>query len=119
MVTGKESVYKNDEFGNISLLNGKNKIEKYILINTFPTDYPKLNDYMLQHKNTLINRKIKKFTEKNWFEWGAPRNQKNIEKNLGKKCIYIANLTRQINVAFIGNVQYFGGSLLMMIPKKY
>lgn len=118
MVTGKESVYKNDEFGNISLLNGKNKIDKYILINTFPTDYQKLNDYMLQHKNTLINRKIKKFTEKNWYEWGAPRNQKNIEKNLGKKCIYIANLTRLINVAFIGNVQYFGGSLLMMIPKK-
>ena len=35
MVTGKENVYKNDEFGNITLLNGKNKIDKYILINSF------------------------------------------------------------------------------------
>jgi adenine-specific DNA-methyltransferase len=118
MVTGKESVYKNDEFGNISVLNGKEKNNKYILINTFPTDCQNLNSYMLQHKNTLINRKIKKFTEKNWYKWGAPRNQKNIEKNLGKKCIYISNLTRKKKIAFIGNVQYFGGSLLMMIPKN-
>jgi adenine-specific DNA-methyltransferase len=118
MVTGKESVYKNDEFGNITLLNGKDKIDTYIMIDTFPSDNQSLNKYMLENKDILINRKIKKYTEKNWWLWGAPRNQKNIENNLGKDCIYISNLTRNKEVAFPSKVQYFGGSLLMLLPKK-
>ena len=118
MVTGKESVYKNDEFGNITLLNGKNKVDTYIMIDTFPSDNQSLNKYMLENKDILINRKIKKYTEKNWWLWGAPRNQKHIENNLGKDCIYVSNLTRNKEVAFPGKVQYFGGSLLMLLPKK-
>ena len=118
MVTGKETVYKNEEFGNITLLNKKDQRDKYIFIDKFPSNNEQLNIYMLTNKNTLINRKIKKFTEDDWFKWGAPRNQKNIENNMGKECIYVSNLTRSKEVAFVGNVEYFGGSLLMMIPKK-
>ena len=118
MVTGKESVYKNDTFGNITLLNKQNVLDKYIFINEFPTSNQQLNQYMLDNKDILINRKIKKFTEDNWWLWGAPRNQKNIENNLGKECIYIYNLTRQKVIAFVDKVQYFGGSLIMLIPKE-
>ena len=118
MVTGRESVYKNEEFGNITLLNKKDQRDKYIFMDKFPSNNEQLNIYMLTNKNTLINRKIKKFTEDDWFKWGAPRNQKNIENNMGKECIYVSNLTRSKEVAFAGTVEYFGGSLLMMIPKK-
>ena len=118
MVTGRESVYKNEEFGNITLLNKKDQRDKYIFMDKFPSNNEKLNIYMLTNKNTLINRKIKKFTEDDWFKWGAPRNQKNIENNMGKECIYVSNLTRSKEVAFAGTVEYLGGSLLMMIPKK-
>ena len=65
-----------------------------------------------------LSRKIKKFTEDNWWNWGAPRNIKNIEKHKGKPCIYISTLTRKKEVAFIDKVQYFGGGLIVMIPKK-
>lgn len=118
MVTGKESVYKNNKFGNITLLNKKNVRDKYIFIDKFPTPNENLNNYMLGNKDILINRKIKSYTEQNWWLWGAPRNQKNIENNIGKKCIYVSNLTRNKDVAFEGKVEYFGGSLLMIIPKK-
>ena len=118
MVTGKESVYKNDELGNIQLLNKKNVRDNYILIKTFPTGKEKLDNYLENNKEILINRKIKKFDESNWFEWGAPRNVKLIEDNIGKDCIYIYNLTRQEEVAFIDKVQYFGGALLMLLPKE-
>ena len=117
MVTGKESVYKNEKLGNITVLNGINKLNKYILVHTFPSDNNEINTYLLKHKGELINRKIRKFTEKNWFEWGALRNYKTILNNIGKKCIYVNNLTRQKCVAFEGTVQYFGGSLLLLIPK--
>jgi adenine-specific DNA-methyltransferase len=118
MVTGKESVYKNKELGNIQLLNKKGVKDDYILVAEFPTEKKELNEYLLEHKDTLIGRKIKKFNESNWFEWGAPRNVKLIEENMGKKCIYISNLTRQPEVAFIDKVQYFGGALLMLLPKE-
>lgn len=118
MVTGKEKVFKNDKFGNIELLNSENKKDKYIWIDEFPTPNTELNDYMFSHKESLITRKIKKFTEINWWKWGAPRNVKNIEKHKGESCIYISTLTRKKKVAFTDKVQYFGGGLIVMIPKK-
>ena len=117
MVTGRESVFKNNTYGNMDLLNSKNTVDKYILLNKFPTTDDALNTYMLSFKDDLINRKIKKFSEKNWFEWGALRNYNTIKNNLKKPCIYINNLTRNEEVCFSGNVQYFGGRLLIMIPK--
>ena len=107
IVNGKEAVYKNQEFGNVKVLNDKDKEEKYILINKFPTDNLKLNEYMLNNKETLISRKIKKFNENNWFEWGALRNYKTIQTNLGKECIYVYNLSRNKNIAFIDKVKLF------------
>lgn len=118
LVSGKESVYKNKELGNIEVLNGKNDEDKYIFIDKFPSDNQKINKYLLNYKDDLIKRKIRKFNEKNWFEWGAPRNMKTIKQNFGKECIYIYNLTRHKNVAFKGTVKYFGGGLIIIIPKK-
>ena len=36
---------------------------------------------------------------------------------IGTNCIYISNLTRANEVAFIGKVQLFSGSLIILIPK--
>jgi adenine-specific DNA-methyltransferase len=164
IVNGKEEVYKNASLGNIEVLNGENKVEKYIYIEKYPCDSEQINEYLSEHKKKLLERGIKKFNEKNWFEWGAPRNIKTINKNLGKDCIYIYNLTRvgnahicasssglssspdiiarmtrvgdtlvsssglmsspaarmtrKANVSFVDKVQYFGGGLIMLLPKK-
>ena len=117
-VSGKESVYKNKDHGNIEVLNGENKVDKYIFIDKFPCDNIKINNYLSNYKEELMTRKIKKFNEKNWFEWGAPRNMKSIKENIGKECIYIYNLSRHQNIAFKGNVKYFGGGLIILIPKQ-
>ena len=61
---------------------------------------------------------MRKFSEKNWFEWGALRNYKTITGNLGKNCLYVSNLSREKQICFCDKVQYFGGSLIIMIPKK-
>jgi len=118
LVTGKEEVYKNQLLGNIDVLNGEDKVDKYIYIEKYPSDDNKINTYLLNNKEVLINRKIRKFNENNWFEWGAPRNINTMKKKLGKDCIYIYNLTRKSNVSFVGKVNYFGGGLIMLIPKK-
>lgn len=118
LVSGKEEVYKNGKLGNMEVLNGEDKVDKYIYIDKYPCDDAKINEYLLPYKKALMERGIRKFTEKNWFEWGAPRNITTIQNNLGKDCIYINNITRKPNVAFIGKVRYFGGGLIMLIPKK-
>lgn len=118
LVSGKEEVYKNATLGNLDVLNGENKIEKYIFVEMFPTETQEINDYLLENKPILLQRVIRKFTEKNWFEWGAPRNIKKMRDNMGKPCIYIYTLTRQTRVAFLSTVQYFGAGLLMLLPKN-
>jgi adenine-specific DNA-methyltransferase len=118
LVSGKEEIYKNEEFGNIEVLNGEDKIDKYIYIDNYPCENDKINEYLLEHKKLLIERKIRKFNNDNWFEWGAPRNITTIKNNIGKDCIYIYNLTRKTKIAFLGKVNYFGGGLLALIPKK-
>jgi adenine-specific DNA-methyltransferase len=118
LVSGKEEVYKNAQLGNINVLNGENTLEKYIYIEKFPTDNDLINTHLLNYKQELLDRGIRKFNENNWFEWGAPRNIKSINANLNKNCIYIYNLTRKANVAFEAKVNYFGGGLIMLIPKK-
>jgi len=118
LVSGKEKVYKNEELGNIEVLNGQDKIDKYIYIENYPCENEEINKHLTHHKKELIKRGIRKFNENNWFEWGAPRNITTINTNLGKECIYIYNLTRKKNVSFVGKVNYFGGGLIMLKPKK-
>lgn len=118
IVSGKDNVYKNEELGNITVLINENKEEKFIKIDKFPSNNSEIDSYLLSHKKELIERKIRNFNDKNWFEWGALRNIKTIEENIDKPCIYVKNLTRNSNIAFIDKVKLFGGSLLIMIPKN-
>lgn len=118
IVSGKDDFFKNQVYGNIDVLNGYEKKEKYICINEFPTLNKELDSYFLDNKELLMGRGIRKFSEKNWFEWGALRNISAIRKNMGSECIYLYNLTRKEKIAFSGEIGYFGGSLLMLKPKK-
>ena len=116
LVSGRDEIYR-VPFGNTDILIDKDKVEKYIFIDTFPSNNTQIDTHLQKHKIELLDRKIKIFSENNWFEWGAPRNISSIKKYWGKPCIYIRNMTRNKEVAFIGKVQYFGGSLLCLVPK--
>lgn len=116
LVSGRDEIYK-QSFGNIQVLNDKEKLDTYIFAETFPMTNDQLNAHLLKHKAALMERKIRKFSDTNWYEWGAPRNIKKMLSNWGKPCIYVRNMTRNKEVAFKGTVQYFGGSLLCLIPK--
>ena len=117
LVSGRDEVYRNNN-GNMNILNDKDKVQKYIYTESFPSGNTIIDAHLTANKSVLLERKIRKFNENNWFEWGAPRNITTIQKHLGKQCIFVRNMTRNQNVAFIDNVQYFGGSLLCLIPKE-
>lgn len=119
MVSGREDVFKNEHFGTMDVRNGKTIIDRYIMIDKFPSDNEELNIYLLQHKTDLITRKMRKFKETNWFQWGAARNYTKVTGKLGEQCIYVRMLTRNTEVAFVENVTYFGAGLLALIPKTH
>lgn len=118
MVSGCDSILKNQTFGNELLLVEKDKQEKYIFVNNINEIKDELKDYLYLHKNKLIQRKVRKIDESNWFEFGLPRNKKNIDLLKGKSAIFIHNISRKDQVAFKSIVQYFSGNLIMIVPKE-
>ena len=70
------------------------------------------------NKSKLIKRGVKKFNDNNWFEFGLKRNEKIINSNLNKPCIYILSKTRKDIKAIVGKVEPFGGNLIMLLPKN-
>lgn len=118
MVSAKDEVFKHADLGNISVITGEDRQEKFIFIESFPSSDPNIDAYLETKKQDLLARKIRKFHDQNWFEWGAPRNITTIRRFWGQPCIYVATLTRDTHVAFLGKVAYFGGGLLMLVPKN-
>lgn len=116
LVSGKDEVFKT-QLGNIQVLTGENKLDKYILVEKFPSGNADIDAHLTAHKAELTTRKIRKFNAKNWFEWGALRNINVMREHAGKDCIYVYNLTRRPVIAFVGKVGYFGGGLIMLLPK--
>jgi len=116
LVSGRDAIY-NVPFGNIDILVDKDHVEKYIFAESFPTNNLQIDAHLQANKEKLLERKIKKFTEKNWFEWGAPRNISSMRAHMNKPCIYVRNMTRNKEIAFAGKLTYFGGALLCLVPK--
>ena len=58
LVSGKEKVYKNKDLGNIKILNGKDKNDKYIYIENFPSQDKKINEYLLLYKDQLYKEEL-------------------------------------------------------------
>ena len=117
MVSGKESVFKHNQLGNIEVLNAQNRRDRYILIEDYPSGNESINHYLQSHKPTLLRRKIRTFHEGNWYEWGALRNQDLVNRHWGKSCLYMSTVTRKDEVCFQDRVSRFGGGLIIMIPK--
>ena len=112
IVSGNESVFRSETLGNISVMVKPGVMSNYILIDKYPSGTADVDAHLLANKPALIGRKIRKFSEKNWFEWGALRNVEKMKQN--GRCIYLSNLTRAVIVAEIGQIGYFGGALIML-----
>lgn len=66
---------------------------------------------LLPYKNELLNRKIKKFNERNWFEWG-----RNVYIS-DKERVYVNFKTRMKDPFFTHSCKNYDGSILGIFPK--
>lgn len=106
-VSGLDKIYKNEDIGNeyfvTSITQKTGKTQKMVFVNS-------PNAYLLKHKEELIKRKIRKFDENNWWEWGRKHHISD------KKRIYVNAKTRNKNPFFTNDCRNYDGSILALFP---
>lgn len=107
-VSGLDSIFHNEEIGNeefVCSYTAKTGKTKRMIFNT------KLS-YLEKHKSALFNRRIKKFDERNWWQWGR------LHHITEDKRIYVNTKTRNKNPFFTHPCKNYDGSILAIFPKK-
>ena len=74
--------------------------------------YNKKSKALLPHKQALLQRRIRKFDENNWWQWG-----RKYPERTGTR-IYVNGKTRIAKPFFVSKVEAFDGSVLALFPKK-
>ena len=69
------------------------------------------SEYLEENKEKLLNRKIKKFNENNWWQWGRGLYESSENR------IYVNCKTRDQKPFFTNDCKYYDGSVLAIFPK--
>ncbi len=115
LVSGCEEVFRNDLYGNTEVLVGRDRVDRYVM--PAGVSDPVVDAYLAKNKHLLLARRIRRFDESNWFEWGGLRNVRLMVESEGTDCVYISTVTRNTDPAFKGRLQRFGACLLCIVPK--
>ena len=125
LVTGSEPIYKIKNPEHLiqgyykEIVTTDRQITNYYFlenINSMDEVPDAIRDHFLEHKKQLIGRKIKKYTEKNWWKYGAIRNIELMSSNRPR--ILCLMKTREKDLFWVGqeNICYSGG-ILGLYPK--
>ena len=74
--------------------------------------YNRYDKKLVPFKEQLLARRIKKFTEDNWWEWGRKYHDYEGER------IYVNAKTRHADPFFVSETVAYDGSVLALMPKK-
>lgn len=88
-------------------------VEKFIDVNHYTEESGLPEDiktYLLPHKEALLKRGIAKFTEDNWWKYGAIRNKEHMLSSSER--IYAYAKTRSQTPFFLNEVKFYGGGIL-------
>lgn len=125
IVSGSNKVFNKESRLSVSIMLSDfintNQLHKFLFIDNFSLDqlknsYLDIYNYIIQYKDILYKRKVRKITEKNWWKWGGARNIQYMTGDLD--CIFVNQRTRVDKPFFIHKQCYYDGSMLCMIPKE-
>ena len=106
-VSGADEVFVNKKRGNVKMVCSQTAktgtVRKVI--------YDKKDKSLFPHKMRLMSRKIRKFDETNWWEWGRRFCDRNDDR------IYVNVKTRNKNPFFMSDTRAYDGSVLALFPK--
>ena len=106
-VSGADDVFINQKRGCTDMVCSTtikdNKTRKVI--------YNRMDKSLKPHKERLLRRRIRKFDESNWWEWG----RKFCDRSGWR--IYVNSKTRNKNPFFVSQTRAYDGSVLALFPK--
>jgi adenine-specific DNA-methyltransferase len=104
-VSGADKVFEHEDGIEFvcSYTNSKGKTKKLL--------YNQRHKDLEPYKDILINRRVRNFTEDNWWMWGRNYYQSNRAR------IYVNSKTRIKNPFFISNIEAYDGSILALFLK--
>lgn len=109
-VSGADSIFAHEKWGNMEFINSttakSGKTKKMIY-----GEYAKDCEYLEQFKERLLQRKIKSFSEANWWDWGRDYYKSE------KPRIYVNAKTRNKQPFFLHSCKAYDGSILAIFPK--
>lgn len=109
-VSGADSLFVNEEYGNMDFVysqTAKSGKTRKMIYGIYGRDLA----FLQKHKETLLKRKIKKFSESNWWEWGRDYYKSNLPR------IYVNAKTRNKKPFFLHSCKAYDGSVLAIFPK--
>lgn len=107
-VSGADRVFANDLRGCTEFVCSKTRqtSETRLMI------YNRYDTVLEPYKQDLMERRIRKFGEHNWWEWGRQFPEREGER------IYVNSKTRCKDPFFVSEVQAFDGSILALFPRR-
>ncbi|MDR1544007.1 MAG: class I SAM-dependent methyltransferase [Prevotellaceae bacterium] len=107
-VSGNDKIFANEKYAN----------EEFVCSSTQKTGETRKmifnikNDYLEQHKQELLQRRIRQFDETNWWQWGR------LHHISIKKRIYVNSKTRNKKPFFTHDCKNYDGSVLAIFPNN-
>lgn len=109
-VSGADSLFVNEEYGNMDFVysqTAKSGKTRKMVYGIYGRDLA----FLQKHKGALLKRKIKKFSESNWWEWGRDYYKSDLPR------IYVNAKTRNKKPFFLHSCKAYDGSVLAIFPK--
>lgn len=109
-VSGADSLFVNEEFGNMDFVysqSAKSGKTRKMIYGIYGRDLA----FLQKHKEALLKRRIKKFDETNWWEWGRDYYKSDLPR------IYVNAKTRNKKPFFLHSCKAYDGSILAIFPK--
>ena len=109
-VSGADSIFANEEWGNVEFVSSqtcKSGTTRKMIYGSYGRDCA----YLQGFKEQLLGRRIKKFSEANWWEWGRDYHKSELPR------IYVNTKTRNTKPFFLHHCKAYDGSILAIFPK--
>ena len=106
-VSGADPIYTHPE-GNTAFVYSKTNQTGDTKRMIYNTPHPHLE----RHKSILLGRRIRQFTEQNWWQWGRLHHQSPSDR------LYVNTKTRNKRPFFSHDARAFDGSILGLFPRQ-
>jgi len=106
-VSGADAIFANHQHANVAMVCSRTRATGY----ERRMIYNKQCDYLRRHKAALLNRRIRRFDESNWWQWG-----RRYDDRPGAR-VYVNCKTRQAKPFFVSDTRAYDGSVLALFPK--